>query len=92
MDDLPEPWLGTEPEDKAEQGRSPQAGHETPLSLVEPPTPLSVATVVSEPGAANEPRVANEPRMVNANAWAVNLRDPDGHLLELATPGLWPGY
>jgi catechol 2,3-dioxygenase-like lactoylglutathione lyase family enzyme len=20
------------------------------------------------------------------------LRDPDGHLLELATPGLWPGY
>jgi catechol 2,3-dioxygenase-like lactoylglutathione lyase family enzyme len=23
----------------------------------------------------------NEPRMVNANAWAVNLRDPDGHLL-----------
>lgn len=23
----------------------------------------------------------NEPRMVNANAWAVNLLDPDGHLL-----------
>jgi catechol 2,3-dioxygenase-like lactoylglutathione lyase family enzyme len=20
------------------------------------------------------------------------FRDPDGHLLELATPGLWPGY
>ncbi|HTA38631.1 MAG TPA: VOC family protein [Candidatus Acidoferrales bacterium] len=24
---------------------------------------------------------ANEPRAVNGNAWAVNLHDPDGHLL-----------
>jgi catechol-2,3-dioxygenase len=23
---------------------------------------------------------------------SVYFRDPDGHLLELATPGLWPGY
>ena len=23
---------------------------------------------------------------------SIYFRDPDGHLLELATPGLWPGY
>jgi catechol 2,3-dioxygenase-like lactoylglutathione lyase family enzyme len=23
---------------------------------------------------------------------SICFRDPDGHLLELATPGLWPGY
>jgi catechol-2,3-dioxygenase len=23
---------------------------------------------------------------------SIYLRDPDGHLVELATPGLWPGY
>src|SRR5579872_3612210 len=23
---------------------------------------------------------------------SIYCRDPDGHLLELATPGLWPGY
>ena len=23
---------------------------------------------------------------------SVHFRDPDGRLLELATPGLWPGY
>jgi catechol 2,3-dioxygenase-like lactoylglutathione lyase family enzyme len=23
---------------------------------------------------------------------SIYFRDPDGHLLELATPGLWPGH
>jgi catechol 2,3-dioxygenase-like lactoylglutathione lyase family enzyme len=23
---------------------------------------------------------------------SIYFRDPDGHVLELATPGLWPGY
>jgi catechol 2,3-dioxygenase-like lactoylglutathione lyase family enzyme len=23
---------------------------------------------------------------------SIYFRDPDGHLVELATPGLWPGY
>ena len=23
---------------------------------------------------------------------SIYFRDPDGHLIELATPGLWPGY
>ena len=26
------------------------------------------------------------------NAFFVYFRDPDGHLVELATPGLWPNY
>jgi catechol 2,3-dioxygenase-like lactoylglutathione lyase family enzyme len=39
-------------------------------------------------GAFEELRAAgvdfiNEPRAVNDGAWAVNLRDPDGHLLSL---------
>lgn len=24
--------------------------------------------------------------------WSLYFRDPDGHLLELATPGVWPNY
>jgi catechol 2,3-dioxygenase-like lactoylglutathione lyase family enzyme len=27
-----------------------------------------------------------------AAATSIYFRDPDGHLVELATPGLWPGY
>ena len=23
---------------------------------------------------------------------SIYFRDPDGHLVELATPGLWPGF
>ena len=34
----------------------------------------------------------NEPRDVNGRDWAANFRDPDGHLLELATSGLWANY
>jgi hypothetical protein len=61
VDDLPEPWLGTGPEDKAEQGRPQQAGHEPPLSLLGPPTLLNVASVTNEPPAVSEPTVAQEP-------------------------------
>jgi hypothetical protein len=61
VDDLPEPWLGTGPEDKAEQGRPQQAGHEPPLSLLGPPTLFNVAPVINEPPVVSEPTFAQEP-------------------------------
>jgi catechol 2,3-dioxygenase-like lactoylglutathione lyase family enzyme len=42
---------------------------------------LSQAAVAIE-GSTNWPRGGE----------SIYFRDPDGHLLELATPGLWPGY
>jgi catechol 2,3-dioxygenase-like lactoylglutathione lyase family enzyme len=42
---------------------------------------LSQAAVAIE-GRTNRPRGGE----------SIYFRDPDGHLLELATPGLWPGY
>lgn len=52
-----------------------------------PGTATEIVFGVPSVGAAyDEQRAAgtafiNEPRLVNPNAWAVNLRDPDGHLL-----------
>jgi hypothetical protein len=65
VDDLPEPWLGPGPENKAEQGRPQQAGHEPPLSLLGPPTLLNVASVTNEPPVVSEPTVAQEPVLAN---------------------------
>ena len=42
---------------------------------------------LAEAGVAIESRV-KWPR----GGESIYFRDPDGHLLELATPGLWPGY
>ena len=42
---------------------------------------------LSEAGVAIESRV-KWPR----GGESIYFRDPDGHVLELATPGLWPGY
>jgi catechol-2,3-dioxygenase len=44
-------------------------------------------TRLAETGVAIESRV-KWPR----GGESVYFRDPDGHVLELATPGLWPGY
>ena len=30
--------------------------------------------------------------MATRGGESIYFRDPDGHVLELATPGLWPGY
>jgi len=41
----------------------------------------------------NEAEVAIEGRTVwPRGGTSIYFRDPDGHLVELATPGLWPGY
>jgi catechol 2,3-dioxygenase-like lactoylglutathione lyase family enzyme len=42
---------------------------------------------LAEAGVAIESRV-KWPR----GGESIYFRDPDGHVLELATPGLWPGY
>ena len=34
----------------------------------------------------NQIEFINEPRLVNDRSWAVNFRDPDGHLLSLYGP------
>ncbi len=44
-------------------------------------------TRLGEAGVAIESRV-KWPR----GGESIYFRDPDGHVLELATPGLWPGY
>ncbi|MGO9398529.1 MAG: VOC family protein [Xanthobacteraceae bacterium] len=44
-------------------------------------------TRLAEAGVAIESRV-KWPR----GGESIYFRDPDGHVLELATPGLWPGY
>lgn len=33
-----------------------------------------------------------EKRTWDAGGWSVYFRDPDGHLVELATPGVWSNY
>jgi len=33
-----------------------------------------------------------EKRTWELGGWSLYFRDPDGHLLELATPGTWPDY
>ena len=33
-----------------------------------------------------------ETRTWELGGWSLYFRDPDGHLLELATPGTWPDY
>ncbi len=52
-----------------------------PDALAEWETRLAAADVAIE-GRTNWPRGGE----------SIYFRDPDGHLLELATPGLWPGY
>jgi catechol 2,3-dioxygenase-like lactoylglutathione lyase family enzyme len=61
--------------------------------------PLHVAFLVArESLAAWEARLsAHAVAIEGRTEWprggtSVYFRDPDGHLLELATPGLWPGY
>ena len=39
-----------------------------------------------------EAGVAIESRVKWRRGESIYFRDPDGHVLELATPGLWPGY
>ena len=39
-----------------------------------------------------EAGVAIESRVKWPRGESIYFRDPDGHVLELATPGLWPGY
>jgi catechol 2,3-dioxygenase-like lactoylglutathione lyase family enzyme len=46
---------------------------------------------VETPGGTIPPHDGSGPLHV-AFAMSVYFRDPDGHLLEVATPGLWPNY
>jgi catechol 2,3-dioxygenase-like lactoylglutathione lyase family enzyme len=61
--------------------------------------PLHVAFAVSREDlpAWEERLAAHEVSIEGRTDWprggtSIYFRDPDGHLLELATPGLWPGY
>lgn len=54
---------------------------------VDEPTLESWRAHLSDKGVDIESRV-DWPR----GGVSLYFRDPDGHLLELATPGLWPGY
>ncbi|MDB5570335.1 MAG: glyoxalase [Hyphomicrobiales bacterium] len=75
---------------------------ETPGGMIPPHDgagPLHVAfSVAAEDLPAWERRLALHNVEIEARAtWprggvSVYFRDPDGHLLELATPGLWRGY
>ncbi|MCS6864489.1 MAG: VOC family protein [Gemmataceae bacterium] len=35
--------------------------------------------------------VVEEKKHWERGGWSLYFRDPDGHLLEVATPGIWPG-
>jgi catechol 2,3-dioxygenase-like lactoylglutathione lyase family enzyme len=61
--------------------------------------PLHIAFAIArESLAAWEARLAERGIAIEGRTeWrrggtSIYFRDPDGHLLELATPGLWPGY
>lgn len=61
--------------------------------------PVHVAFAVSETALAEATEVFGEAGIAveGRTAWprggrSLYVRDPDGHLVELATPGLWPTY
>jgi len=55
-------------------------------------------SIAAEELAAWEERLAEADKAIEGRIkWprggeSIYFRDPDGHVLELATPGLWPGY
>jgi predicted enzyme related to lactoylglutathione lyase len=57
---------------------SPESGHATEIVFGVPSV-----TAAFDDLSANGIEFVNEPRSVNGPSWAVNLVDPDGHLLSL---------
>src|SRR5829696_5742899 len=60
------------------------------------PRGKTLETVVM-PGGTIPPHAAHAVVIEGRTDWprggtSIYFHDPDGHLLELATPGLWPGY
>lgn len=58
---------------------------------------MAFAIAADQLGAWEQQLVAHDVEIEGRTHWpkggeSVYFRDPDGHLLELATPGLWPNY
>jgi catechol 2,3-dioxygenase-like lactoylglutathione lyase family enzyme len=61
------------------------------------PLHIALAVPAGELGSWEEHLTARGVAIEGRTSWprggaSIYFRDPDGHLLELATPGLWPSY
>jgi catechol 2,3-dioxygenase-like lactoylglutathione lyase family enzyme len=75
---------------------------ETPFGTIPPhdgsgPLHVAFSVTASDLDAWRERLLANGIEIESTVNWprgghSLYFRDPDGHCLELATPGLWPGY